>query len=375
MTLKRTALYSEHVSLKARLIDFGGWEMPVQYTGLMEEHLACRNSAGLFDVSHMGEAEVSGPAALRFLNQLVTNDVSALAVGQAQYTAMCNFEGGIVDDLVIYRRALDRFLLVINAGNTSKDLAWMEARLSDFRSANPDAEVALADLSDEFSQLALQGRNAAALLETLKPKVELRAIKTYWFAETSLLDGIKAIIARTGYTGEDGFEIYLPWGDAPAVWRALLAAGQPLGLKACGLGARDTLRTEMKYPLYGNELTDQTSPLEAGLGWVTKFSKGSFVGSAPLLRMKEAGVERKLIGFKTLDRNIPRSGYEIWDSEGGQPIGTVTSGTHSPSLGHPIGIGYVSRALGDVGSRITILIRGQKIPAEIVQTPFYKRPY
>ncbi len=352
------------------MVDFGGWELPVQYTGVMDEHQACRNAAGLFDVSHMGEVFVEGRDAESFLNRVVTNDVSKLAIGQAQYSAMCNELGGIVDDLVIYKRAADRFLVVVNASNTDKDFAHFK---------DCERKLAFADLrvenrSAEFSQIAVQGRHAVALVGKLS-SVPVDGVKTYWFVEGKLLGDIPAVIARTGYTGEDGFELYVPWSSGPQVWRALVEAGKNLGVKPCGLGARDTLRLEMKYALYGNELTDDTNALEAGLGWVTKFEKPDFVGKAALTKVKEAGVARKLVGIRLLERGIPRHGYPILDTTSGERIGEVTSGTQSPSLGQALGIAYVRTDRSSVGSRVMVEIRGAKIPAEVVPTPFYKRPY
>ncbi len=369
-SLKRTALYEEHVKLGGKIIDFGGWELPVQYSGVMAEHQACREACGLFDVSHMGEVHVEGPDAERFLNYLVSNNVSKLAVGQAQYTVMCNPQGGIVDDLVIYRRAQDRFLVVVNASNTDKDFAHMQSVAKglggDFRLTNESAN---------YTQIAIQGRKAAEILQALT-QTPLAPIKTYWFAEGTVLGSIPAVIARTGYTGEDGFEIYVPWAKGPEVWRALLEAGTPKGLKACGLGARDTLRLEMKYPLYGHELSDETNPLEAGLGWVTKLDKPSdFVGKAPIAAVKQAGPKRGLVGLKFNERGIPRQGYTVHDAAGGPAIGVVTSGTQSPSLGIAIGIAYVDLAHSAVGTKITVDVRGNKVPAEVIPTPFYKRPY
>jgi aminomethyltransferase len=292
--LKRTALYEEHQKLGGRLIDFGGWELPVQYTGVIDEHLTCRSAAGLFDVSHMGEVHVEGPDAENYLNFLVTNNVAKLAIGQALYTAMCHERRGIVDDLVIYRRASDRFLVVVNASNTDKDFNHMLAVYEKFKSKWKDLRIT--NESEHYSQIAIQGRNAASILSTLT-KTPLEDIKTYWFKEGKVLGDIPAVLARTGYTGEDGFEVYVPWEKGPEVWRALIQEGTPLGLKACGLGARDTLRLEMKYPLYGNELTDETNPLEAGLGWVVKLDKGDFLGRESIVAAKEKGLQRRLIGF------------------------------------------------------------------------------
>lgn len=374
--LKRTSLFEEHQRLGGRLIDFGGWELPVQYSGVMDEHRACRSAAGLFDVSHMGEVHVEGAHAEAYLNFLVSNNVSKLAIGQAQYTVMCHESGGIVDDLVIYRRAKDRFLVVVNAANTDKDFKHMIYVKDRWTSQHPGREedLQVTDESSNYSQIALQGPQAATILSKIT-SLPLEPIKTYWFAETTLLKQIPVIIGRTGYTGEDGFEIYSSWKAGPEIWRALVEAGTPLGLKPCGLGARDTLRLEMKYPLYGNELSDDTHPLEAGLSWVVKFDKGDFLGRAALLKAKEAGLKRQLVGIRLLGKGIPRHGYALFSEDGSQRIGELTSGTQAPSLNLPIGIGYVDLAHGKIGSRLSVEIRGTQIPAEVVATPFYKRPY
>lgn len=369
--LKRTALYEEHQKLGGRLIDFGGWELPVQYTGLMDEHLACRSAAGLFDVSHMGEVHVEGADAEAYLNYLVSNNVAKLAVGQAQYTVMCHESGGLVDDLVIYRRAKDRFLVVVNASNTDKDFAHMLKIRDQFKGTG---DLRVTNESSKYTQIAIQGRKAQEILQTLT-ETPLAPIKTYWFAEGKVLGSIPAVLARTGYTGEDGFEIYVPWEKGPEVWQALMKAGAPLGLKPCGLGARDTLRLEMKYPLYGNELGDDTNPLEAGVGWVVKLDKGDFVGKAAIVRAKEAGLRRKLVGLKLLDRGIARHGYTVHTADGREKIGEVTSGTQSPCLKYSMAVAYIALPQSAEGNRVTVDIRGTKIPAEVIPTPFYKRDY
>jgi len=365
--LKRTSLYEEHRLLGGRLIDFGGWELPVQYSGVMDEHEACRNAVGLFDVSHMGEVHVEGPEAENYLNYLVTNNVAKLAIGQAQYTTMCHPSGGIVDDLVIYRRGPQRFLVVVNASNTDKDFNHMKSVSGQFK-------VQVTNESAHYSQIAIQGRKAAAIVAQIA-SAALEPIKNYWFVESQVLNNIPAIIARTGYTGEDGFEIYSAWEKGPEVWRALMKAGAPYGIKPCGLGARDTLRLEMKYPLYGNELNDETNPLEAGLGWVVKLDKGNFLGKDAMIRAKEGGLSRQLVGLKLTDKGIPRHGYAIFNSDGSERIGEITSGTQSPSLKQAIGIGYVKTGHGKIGTQLLVEIRGTKFPAEVVATPFYKRPY
>jgi aminomethyltransferase len=372
--LKRTALFEEHQRMGGRLIDFGGWELPVQYTGLLDEHTTCRTAAGLFDVSHMGEVHAEGKDAEAFLNYLVSNNVSKIAIGQAQYTVMCNERGGIVDDLLIYHRSPGHYLVVVNASNTDKDFAHMQEIEKHFKATHPGAELKLTNESSRYTQIAIQGPKAAEILQTLTD-TPLAPIKTYWFAEGKILKTIPAILARTGYTGEDGFEIYVAWEKGPEVWRALAEAGKPFGLKPCGLGARDTLRLEMKYPLYGNELSDDTNPLEAGAGWVTKLDKPDFVGKAPIAAAKAAGLKRSLVGLKFLDRGIPRQGYAVFDAKGETRIGEITSGTHSPSTKLAIGVAYVTLPHAAVGTKLTVDVRGAKIPAEVVPTPFYKRPY
>ena len=370
--LKRTALFEEHQRLGGRLIDFGGWELPVQYTGVMDEHLACRAAAGLFDVSHMGEVTVEGKDAEAFLNYLVSNTVSKLSIGLAQYTVMCHPTGGIVDDLVIYRRGPEKFLVVVNASNTEKDFTHIKGAQWQFEAPNKDLHIANA--SDQYTQIAIQGPKAASILQKIT-KSDLTPIKTYWFTEGTVCDGIPAILARTGYTGEDGFEVYVPWGDGPKVWRALMDAGSAEGIKAVGLGARDTLRLEMKYPLYGNELTDETNPLEAGLGWVVKLDKTDFIGKDALVEAKARGLKRQLVGIQLTGRGIPRHGYTIHSADGSEPLGEVTSGTQGPSVKLNVGIGYVRLDHAAIGTKLTVDIRGQKIEAQVIATPFYKRPY
>jgi aminomethyltransferase len=374
--LKRTALYEDHLRMGGRLIDFGGWELPVQYSGLMDEHETCRSAVGLFDVSHMGEVHVEGADSERYLNYLVTNNVTKIAIGQAQYTAMCHASGGIVDDLVIYRRAQNKFLVVVNASNTDKDFKHMvqvqtelqQTRFSEFK------DLHITNESPRYTQIALQGRHSAAILSQITSS-DLSLIKTYWFTEGTVLNGIPAILGRTGYTGEDGFEIYVAWEKGPEVWRALEEKGQPFGIKPCGLGARDTLRLEMKYPLYGNELNDETLPVEVGLNWVFKADKGDFLGKKANVEAKEKGLCKSLVGIKLLERGIPRHGYKVFTQDGTLEIGEVTSGTQSPSLKQSIGIVYLKTEYSKLGTRLTVDIRGTKVPAEIIPTPFYKRPY
>ncbi len=368
--LKKTALFSEHQRLGGRLVDFGGWELPVQYSGVMDEHLACRKAAGLFDVSHMGEIQIEGPGSESFLNFLVTNEVSKLAVGQAQYTALCNESGGIVDDLVIYRRSSQNFLLVVNASNTDKDFQHILDVHSRFEK-NFD-ELRVTNASAQYSQIAVQGPRAAEIVSKIS-SIPLDGIRTYHFVEGTLCGTTQALIARTGYTGEDGFELYTPWDSGPEIWNKLLEVGIPLGMKPCGLGARDTLRLEMKYPLYGNELSDHTHPLEAGLGWVVKMNKADFLGKAALTKAKQAGLTRQLVGIRMIGKGIPRHGYDLYSETGDRKIGNVTSGTQSPSLQVAIGIGYVELSEAKPGTKIRVDIRGTRVSAEVIPTPFYQR--
>ncbi len=364
--MKKTPLNQTHIEAGARMVDFGGWHMPVQYSGLSQEHLAVRTKAGLFDVSHMGEVTVEGAGAEEFLNHLVTNNVSKLSDGQAQYSLMCYENGGVVDDLLVYKRGSGKYLLCINAGNIDKDWDWIRAAAAKY----PDVKAS--NVSDNFSQIAIQGPLATQILQKIT-NFDLSKIKYYHFAETELL-GQPVILSRTGYTGEDGFEIYAPASLGPELWKKLMDAGSPLGLIPAGLGARDTLRTEAKMPLYGHEIDQSSNPLEAGLGWVIKLDKPqNFFGKEALTKAKAAGLKRSLVGLRVLDRGIARQGYEIFDSESRESVGVVTSGTPSPTLGYPIAIGYVKQALQAPGTRLTVKVRDRFFPAEVVPTPFYKR--
>ncbi len=357
--LKRTPLFHIHKELGAKMVPFAGWEMPVQYKGIIEEHLAVRQSVGLFDISHMGEIEVRGRDALAFLQHLVTNDVSALAIHQVQYTVMCDPQGGIIDDLTIYRLGDDHFLLVVNAANIESDWEWITEQAR--------GKVELSNRSDEITLLAVQGRNAEQTLQPLT-SIDLSSLKYYW-ATYGKISNTDVWISRTGYTGEDGFELYFQNAYARILWEAILKAGSAYGIQPIGLGARDTLRLEMRYLLYGNDMTREHTPLQAGLGWVVKFKKGDFIGREALLKEKEAGVPRKLIGFMMQDRRVARSHYPIWTE--GKTVGEVTSGTFSPSLQKSIGLGYVQTPYAAPGTRLEIDIRGKKGAAEVVRTPFY----
>ncbi|MEN9800372.1 MAG: glycine cleavage system aminomethyltransferase [Pseudomonadota bacterium] len=357
---RQTPLNAAHRKLGARMVDFAGWDMPVQYTSVIGEHEAVRTAAGLFDVSHMGEIEFRGPGAVDTVNGLLTNDLSRCADGQALYAGLLNDEGGFVDDVVAYRFSAEHVLVCVNASNREKDFAWMSSRA---RGVKP------VDRSEDFAQLALQGPKAAAILQPLT-QVDLGKVGTYRFTEGTVA-GVACIVARTGYTGEDGFELYCPPGQAEALWNALLEAGGPHGLKPAGLGARDSLRTEMKYALYGNDIDDGHTPLEAGLGWIVKLDKADFVGKSALEKQKAAGVPRKLVGFELTGAGIPRHGYPILKD--GVRVGEVTSGTLGPTVKKPIGIGYVPAGLAAEGSTFEVEIRGRPVAARVVKTPFWKR--
>lgn len=366
--MKRTPLYEKHKALGARLVEFGGWEMPVWYEGIPAEHEAVRKRVGLFDVSHMGEFVVYGVKAEAALRRLLTNDVADLEVDEAHYTLLPNERGGTVDDLLAYRLGPDVFLLVVNASNIDKDRAWLESQLGDPRSA------ALDDHSDRKSLLALQGPMAPAVLSGLT-RLPIWQMGYYRFARGDVA-GVDALVSRTGYTGEDGFEIMVENEEAPELWDALMAAGAPHGIAPCGLGARDSLRLESAMPLYGQELDDETSALEAGLKRFTKLEKsgldGPQMGGERFQRESEDGIARKLVGLEVTGRGIPRQGYAILHE--GAAVGEVTSGTMSPSLGKAIALGYVPPAQGKLGTELEIEVRGRAVPATVVRRPFYRRP-
>jgi aminomethyltransferase len=363
--LKKTPLNRVHKDLGARMVEFGGWEMPVQYRGVIEEHLAVRNAAGLFDVSHMGEIEVRGKGALDFIQELTINDASSLVNGQVQYSALCYSHGGVVDDVTLYRFGEEHFIFCVNAANTEKDFAWMEEVLEegDYR------DLALRNVSDEFVQLALQGPAASLILSRLTD-TDLDRIARYHFYE-GLVAGVPTIISRTGYTGEDGFELYFAPVSAETVWSALLETGAPEGLVPVGLGARDTLRLEMKYALYGHELTNEITPLEGGLGWITRFEKESFIGRDALVRQKEHGVPRRLVGFVLTEPGVPRSDYPVYSGE--DEVGYVTSGTMSPSLRTGIGLALVRSGCTAIGTELQIGIRNRRVGARVAKTPFIRK--
>src|SRR5713101_9043811 len=360
-SLKRTPLYEQHLALGARLVEFGGWEMPVQYSSILEEHRAVRTRAGLFDVSHMGEFKVEGNDSLAFLQYLVPNDVSRLAIHQALYTQLCLPNGGTIDDLIIYYLAENHYMMVVNAGNIDKDFAWVEQQAKIF-------DVQVFNQSDTTALLALQGPEAQAILQPLAD-VDLSTLR-YYHCEPGVVDGINCIISRTGYTGEDGFELYCAPVDVVTLWNDLLAAGKERGLLPAGLGARDTLRIEASYCLYGHELDEETNPLEAGLGWTIKLNKGEFIGHDALARIKEQGLKRKLVGIEMVERGVCRGGYAIYAD--GEQIGALTSGAPSPTLNKNIGMGYVEVAHAVPGKAVHIDIRGKHTAAQIVALPFYK---
>ena len=370
MTLKRTPLYSAHQDLGGKLIEFGGWEMPVQYTSITDEHLAVRRAAGIFDISHMGEVWVGGAGAEEFLNRTLTNDVRKLAPGQGQYTLMCNEAGGTVDDLYAYRLNATDFLLILNASRMAADVPWLEQ-------ANA-GRAELRDLSGQLAAVAVQGPRVAAFIDAALPGAAVGGTEVQKISDLKknqigrfIFEGATLYAARTGYTGEDGFEIVAPADKIGAVWNRLLEAGRPAGLKPAGLGARDTLRTEMGYPLYGHELDEQTTPLEAGVGKFVALEKGGFTGGEVLARQKAAGVAKKLVAFKMNGRSAPpRPHYPIW--AGGAGVGSVTSGTQSPSLNLGIGLGYVPPALAKPGTPIEIEIRGQRCAAVVAPRPLYR---
>ncbi len=359
-SLKRTPLFAAHVKAGARMVPFGGWEMPVQYRGIIEEHRTVRAAVGCFDVSHMGEFEVEGAGALAALQTLTTNDAAALAIGQVQYSLLCLPDGGIVDDLTLYRLAADRFLLTVNASNIAKD--WRHVT-----TGAPAVGARWRDVSDATGLIAVQGPRAEALVGRLADQ-DVTRIGYYRVAEGKVA-GVRALISRTGYTGEDGFELYAPAGDTERLWNALLERGRADGVAPIGLGARDTLRLEMRYALYGNDIDETTNPLEAGLGWVVKPAKGEFIGRAAIERVRAAGPARRLVGLEMADRSVARHGYPV--VKDGAPIGIVTSGTYGPSVDRSIAMAYVATPHAAVGTELGVEIRGQAKAARVVTTPFH----
>lgn len=362
--LKRTPLYACHLAAGARMVEFGGWEMPVQYTGILDEHQAVRAGAGLFDISHMGEVLVRGPGALDYLQHLVTQDVATIAAGQSNYALLCRPDGGIVDDIFIYHlpEQPSAYLVVVNASNTEKDFAWMLDHVGGF-------DVELTNASARYAMLALQGPGAEAILGTLA-SVDPATIPFHGVCQGDLLGSTPALIARTGYTGEDGFELFVDAAAGAPLWDALLAAGA----KPCGLGARDSLRFEACLALYGHEIADDVNPYEARLGWVVKLGKGDFVGREALARIKQEGTARRLVGFEMVGRGIARGGYPIQTLDG-ERVGIVTTGMPSPTLGRNLGLGFVPAELAGEGAQIDVVVREKPIRAQVIKTPFYKPRY
>ncbi len=359
--MARTPFFEIHKRYNAKIVEFAGFEMPIEYSGITDEHMTVRNSVGVFDVSHMGEIWVKGPNALAFIQKVTTNDASAIHPGQAQYSCFPNGKGGIVDDLLVYHFGPEKYLLVVNASNIQKDWNWLVTQ--------NDLDVILENASDRISQLAVQGPKAIEVLQRLT-EIDLSSVRYYTFTTGSIAGVDDVIISATGYTGAGGFELYFYNEFADKLWDAIFDSGKEEGIKPIGLGARDTLRLEMGYCLYGNDIDDTTSPIEAGLAWITKFTETKdFIDKQLFLSQKRAGVTRKLKGFEMIDRGIPRHGYEITDAEG-SVIGIVTSGTHSPVLTKGIGMGYVPTEFSQVGTEIFISVRNKRLKAKIVNMPF-----
>lgn len=362
--MKTTPLYENHLELKGKIIDFGGWALPVEYSGILSEHEAVRTKAGLFDVSHMGEITVKGEDAEKYLQNMVTNDISVLTNNQIAYTTMCYPDGGVVDDLLVYKYSREDYLLVVNASNTDKDFDWLKNHVSG------NAEVK--NVSSDYAQLALQGPEAQTILQRIV-KDDLNEIEFYHFKDNVEVGGIKALVSRTGYTGEDGFELYFASAEGPKMWELLLETGKEDGLVPAGLGARDTLRFEASLPLYGQELDNDITPLEAGLGFCVKLAKDDFIGRDALAAQKAEGLKRKVAGFEMVDRGIPRSHYEVYSD--GKKIGYVTTGSFSPTLKKNIGLALIDTEYAKVGTEIEISVRNRNLKAIIIKKPFYTKKY
>ncbi|WP_345239635.1 glycine cleavage system aminomethyltransferase GcvT [Pontibacillus salipaludis] len=363
--LKRTPLHPHYGDWGAKTVDFGGWDLPVQFTSIKEEHHATRNSAGLFDVSHMGEILVEGPESEAYLQKMLTNDVTKLTPNRAQYTFLCYEDGGTVDDLIVYKLQEQSYLLVVNAANTDKDYNWLKENLTE--------NATLHNVSDQYVQLAIQGPKAEAVLQRLTDQ-DLSEIKFFRFLQDVSFSGVEhaALVSRTGYTGEDGFEIYIHPDAGGALWRAILTEGKEDGVLPVGLGARDTLRFEAKLPLYGQELSADITPIEAGLGFAVKVDKeGDFIGKSVLKKQKEEGTERKLVGLEMIDKGIPRHGYKVFD--GDKEIGFVTTGTQSPTLEKNIGLAVVPNQYTEPDTELLVQVRKRLLKAKVIPTPFYKR--
>ena len=362
--LKRTPLFEEHRRRGGRIVPFAGWEMPVQYRGISKEHEAVRQRAGLFDVSHMGELELKGEHAASVVDYLVTNSLERIDDGQAMYTCCCNERGTILDDLIVYKRSNDRILVVCNASNVDKIAAHFEKAALN--------HCSFENQSDRISLMALQGPRALSVLQDTGSTVDVSTLKPFRFRDGEVA-GKPVTIARTGYTGEDGVELFVPWDDAVHVWSALLDAGASQGIEPAGLGARDTLRLEARLSLYGNDIDESTNPIEAGLGWTVKLDAGDFIGRAAIAKIKEEGAARKLVGFEMTGRGVARHGYPLLDADGAS-LGVCTSGAPSPTLGKNIGLGYLPVDRAKVGTEFVVDCRGRKVGAMVVKTPFYKRP-
>ncbi|HHY73040.1 MAG TPA: glycine cleavage system aminomethyltransferase GcvT [Bacillus bacterium] len=362
--LKTTPLFPLYGEYGAKTIDFGGWDLPVQFTSIKEEHEAVRAKAGLFDVSHMGEIEIRGENSVAFLQKMMTNDISAMNSGDCIYTAMCYENGGTVDDLLVYKKADSDYLLVVNAANTEKDYEWLKKHIIE--------NVEVINISSEIALLALQGPLSPQVLQKLT-SFDLNDIRTFKFAENVEVDGVKVLISRTGYTGEDGFEIYCDAKEAQNLWKKILEAGSELGVQPIGLGARDTLRFEARLALYGQELDETISPLEAGVGFAVKLNKeADFIGKEALKKQKEEGLSRKIVGIEMIERGIPRHGYRVYSGE--KEIGYITSGTQSPTLNKSIGLALISSENTNIGTEINVEVRPNKFAkAKVVSTPFYRR--
>jgi len=373
--LKRTLLYAAHQKHGGKLIEFGGWEMPVQYTSIMDEHQAVRTAAGIFDISHMGEVTVSGNDAVEYLNRVLTNDIRKLTPGHGQYTLMCNERGGVIDDLYAYCLSQDVYFLVINASRIEADVAWLHAQIG----VAGSRDVSVSNASHNYDAVAVQGPRVKEFIDQCLPGASISALRVAKITDLKKNEiggfpfaGASVMISRTGYTGEDGFEIVGRDDSIAQVWERLLEQGKPFGLKPCGLGARDTLRTEVCYPLYGHELNEETTPIEAGLGFFVAFDKGDFIGRAVLAEQKANGVKKKCVAFKMTEKSAPpRPHYPIWAS--GAAVGQVVSGTQSPSLGIGIGMGYVPPEFAKAGTLIEIEARGKRAPAVVVARPIFKR--
>ena len=359
---KRTPLYHIHKQLGARLVEFGGWEMPVQYSSIIDEHLTVRSNVGIFDVTHMGEIEIRGPGSLSLIQKLITNDAAKLVDGQILYTPMCTETGGIVEDLLVYRFAANRYMLVVNASNIEKDLEWIHTHC--------ETGTEIENRSDETALVALQGQNAPQCLQTLTD-IDISTVNYYRFTEGEVA-GIPTVISRTGYTGEIGFELYVEARRAADLWAAVYEATNAIGGKPVGLGARDTLRLEARLCLYGNDIDEATTPLEAGLRWTVDFDKGDFIGREALIRQDDEGIKRRLMGFQMLDRSIARAHHAVYHKD--LCVGEVTSGAPAPSLKYNIGLAYLPVEMSKINTKIEIEIRGRRHPAKVVRTPFYRAP-